>query len=476
MVRAFLPRSDCVDKPPSPVGGKLRAGRGIAALHIFRCIETVAERSFAAATGPRILRREIMRFKTLLLASAAAGAAIVSQPAFAQAEGEQANDRNADIIVTARKQAESILNVPVVENVITQEAIERFAIDDIQDVVAKIPGLVSGNAVLAIGEQMSLRGVGSNALDQGVDQSVSLNIDGLSMTHGLAYRAATFDVAQVEVFKGPQALYYGKNSTAGVISFRTADPTTATDDQGQAGLRSRSPGKARGAGAFRTARRNARHSPCRPDQRFRGLLPQHRGRAARNRGEDAQVQALRRRRELHGPPDPAVEADRQFHRPAQGEHCPGQVPPGRLQPARQLPGRFCPALPPGRLSQRRQLLRRQRGLQLRPQPQRRRCRPGLVSVGAQRRHAVPQRQSEVRLARAELRYHARYRARIRPPDTTGRMPIPSSTARSPATPARRLPRTTSSSGATFPRSCACRPASPTSRSTSRSACTITTAR
>ncbi len=71
---------------------------------------------------------------------------------------------------------------------------------------------------------MALRGVGSNSLDQGVDQSVSLSIDGLQLTHGLAFRAASFDLAQVEVLKGPQALYFGKNSTAGVISFRSADP------------------------------------------------------------------------------------------------------------------------------------------------------------------------------------------------------------------------------------------------------------
>jgi iron complex outermembrane recepter protein len=160
-----------------------------------------------------------MRNLKLLLATTAVATMLTAQPAFA-ADG----DDKGEIIVTARKQAESILKVPVVESVITEVALEH-AINDITGVVAKIPGLVSGNAVLAIGEQMSLRGVGSNALDQGVDQSVSLNVDGLSMTHGLAYRVATFDLAQVEVFKGPQALYYGKNSTGGVISFRTADPT-----------------------------------------------------------------------------------------------------------------------------------------------------------------------------------------------------------------------------------------------------------
>ena len=174
-----------------------------------------------------------MNTRNLLLASAAFVLAASSQSAWAQnANGE---DRNAEIIVTARKQAESILKVPVVENVLTEASIQRYAINDVQGVVAKIPGLVSGNAVLAIGEQMSLRGVGSNALDQGVDQSVSLNIDGLSMTHGLAFRAATFDLAQVEVFKGPQALYYGKNSTAGVIAFRSADPGSKVEAKGRVG-------------------------------------------------------------------------------------------------------------------------------------------------------------------------------------------------------------------------------------------------
>jgi iron complex outermembrane receptor protein len=144
-------------------------------------------------------------------------------------------DRNADIIVTARKQQESILKVPVVETVITSEALGTYQINNLQDITTKIPGLVSGNAVLAIGEQMSLRGVGSNSLDQGVDQSVSLNIDGLQLTHGLAFRAASFDLAQVEVLKGPQALYFGKNSTAGVISFRSADPGNALEVKGKAG-------------------------------------------------------------------------------------------------------------------------------------------------------------------------------------------------------------------------------------------------
>jgi outer membrane receptor protein involved in Fe transport len=88
-----------------------------------------------------------------------------------------------------------------------------------------VPGLVIGGNILSIGPQVTIRGVGTSSFDPGVDQSVSLNIDGLSLGQGLAFGSAMFDVAQVEVLKGPQALFYGKSSPGGVISLRTADPT-----------------------------------------------------------------------------------------------------------------------------------------------------------------------------------------------------------------------------------------------------------
>jgi len=161
--------------------------------------------------------------RNVLLATTSFALVMAAQPALAQESDEGARGFG-DIIVTARKKQESVLKVPVVETVISQETLANYQINDLDDITGHIPGLVAGDAVLAIGVQMSLRGVGSNSLDQGVDQSVSLNIDGMQLSHGMAFRAASFDLAQVEVLKGPQALYFGKNSTAGVISFRSADP------------------------------------------------------------------------------------------------------------------------------------------------------------------------------------------------------------------------------------------------------------
>jgi iron complex outermembrane receptor protein len=144
-------------------------------------------------------------------------------PAEAPAQAQAYVDKG-DIIVTARKRQESILNVPVIETVLTPEVLINRQVTNITGLTQQVAGLQVGNNVLSVGAQISLRGVGTSSLDAGVDQSVSLNIDGLQLTQGASYAVGMFDMAQVEVLKGPQALFFGKNSPGGVISIRTADP------------------------------------------------------------------------------------------------------------------------------------------------------------------------------------------------------------------------------------------------------------
>lgn len=140
-----------------------------------------------------------------------------------------------DIIVTARKRQESILQVPVVLTAISQEKLDRLQVTQIADLPKLVPGLVLGNNLLSIGTLVAIRGIGTSSSDPGVDQSVSLNIDGMSLGNGLAFSSGLFDVQQVEVLKGPQALFYGKSSPGGVISLRTADPTDDTQVIARAG-------------------------------------------------------------------------------------------------------------------------------------------------------------------------------------------------------------------------------------------------
>jgi iron complex outermembrane recepter protein len=167
-----------------------------------------------------------MTLKLSLLAATAAAAVVPMTPSFAQ-EGETAETSSntaADIVVTARRRTESILKVPVVANVLGAETIDRAQITDIRGIATKIPGLFVSESVNTVGTLISLRGIGTSALDAGIDQSVSLNIDGQQFSQGLAFKSGLFDLVRAEVLKGPQALFFGKNSPAGVIALTTADP------------------------------------------------------------------------------------------------------------------------------------------------------------------------------------------------------------------------------------------------------------
>lgn len=113
--------------------------------------------------------------------------------------------------------------MPVVVTALAGEQLTNIQLTQVTDLPRLVPGLVLGGNILSIGPQVTIRGVGTSSSDPGVDQSVSLNIDGLSLGQGLAFGSGLFDVAQVEVLEGPLALFYGKSSPGGVISLRTAD-------------------------------------------------------------------------------------------------------------------------------------------------------------------------------------------------------------------------------------------------------------
>lgn len=162
-------------------------------------------------------------------------ASLLSGVGIENALAQAGDDTLGEIVVTARKRQESILKVPVVVTAVSEEQLDNFQLTQITDLPKLVPGLVLAGNLLSIGPQVTIRGVGTSSYDPGVDQSVSLNIDGLSLGQGLAFASGMFDVAQVEVLKGPQALFYGKSSPGGVISLRTADPTDEREVIGRAG-------------------------------------------------------------------------------------------------------------------------------------------------------------------------------------------------------------------------------------------------
>jgi iron complex outermembrane recepter protein len=149
------------------------------------------------------------------------------------ARTDQAGSGLEDIIVSARKVQESSRKVPVIENIISARQLSQLLVTDVMDLPTLAPGLNVGQLPGATGDQVAIRGVGAVAISETVDQSVALNIDDVQMGSGLAFQIGSFDLGQIEVLKGPQSLFYGKSTTAGVIALRTADPTSKAELIGQ---------------------------------------------------------------------------------------------------------------------------------------------------------------------------------------------------------------------------------------------------
>lgn len=134
------------------------------------------------------------------------------------------NIPDGDIVVTARRRNETSISVPVVVTGISKSEIDRRHLTRVEELNAVIPQLQIGQGSIQ-GGSIVLRGIGANANTTTADQGVTFNIDGAQVARSSVRRIGQMDLAQIEVLKGPQGLFFGKNSPGGVISMRTADPT-----------------------------------------------------------------------------------------------------------------------------------------------------------------------------------------------------------------------------------------------------------
>jgi len=130
-----------------------------------------------------------------------------------------------DIVVTARKRVETLQNIPVAVTAFTPAQIQRQDITSIDRIAAATPNLTVGRSPSGSGSQISLRGIGTPASALGIESSTAIVVDGAYYGNGRILNEGFFDLGSIQVLKGPQALFFGKNATAGVIAIDTAGPS-----------------------------------------------------------------------------------------------------------------------------------------------------------------------------------------------------------------------------------------------------------
>ncbi len=134
------------------------------------------------------------------------------------------------VMVTATKRPEALADVPQSITVLGEETLERQQADNLQDYLALIPGLSLEGSTRGV-SRITLRGINTG----GVASTVGVYVDDVPFgsSSGLANGAIlagdfdTFDVARLEVLRGPQGTLYGASSLGGVLKFVTNEPSTA---------------------------------------------------------------------------------------------------------------------------------------------------------------------------------------------------------------------------------------------------------
>lgn len=137
-----------------------------------------------------------------------------------------------EIVVTSTKRVETIREIPLSVSVVTGETLENYGLQDPGDLSQTIPGLtVTSNGS---GKNITLRGIGSPSGQRGTEQSVSMYVDGVYKPRSRQYVTAFLDTERVEVLRGPQAVLFGINATAGAIS--VVSNTNSGGDAFEAGV------------------------------------------------------------------------------------------------------------------------------------------------------------------------------------------------------------------------------------------------
>ena len=146
---------------------------------------------------------------------------LLPAPAVAQQDGNEVQLE--EIVVTARKREESVLETPVSISVFSSEVIERASMQSLEDVAALTPGLTFNSYAAGNYAVPTIRGMAQTDITN-IENNVSTFLNGVFLPNKSGIDISLLDLERIEVVKGPQSALYGRNSFAGSINYITRDP------------------------------------------------------------------------------------------------------------------------------------------------------------------------------------------------------------------------------------------------------------
>ena len=155
-------------------------------------------------------------------ASAGQQSATATPNSSAQTQDQASTASDQDIVVTARRRNEILLDVPVAVTAYSGEQLNRQGALDITDIGDTTPN-VTFETSRATNSTLTafIRGVGQQDPVAGFEQGVGLYLDDVYLNRPQAALLDIYDVERIEILRGPQGTLYGRNTVGGAIKYVT---------------------------------------------------------------------------------------------------------------------------------------------------------------------------------------------------------------------------------------------------------------
>ena len=146
-----------------------------------------------------------------------------------------------EIVVTASKksEAQNVQDVPFAVTAYGSRQLEEQHVRSLDNLSYSAPNVQLEDVGTSPGfANFSIRGLGINSSIPSIDPTVGVFVDGIYMGISAGILFDTFDLAGVEVLRGPQGLLFGRNVTGGAVVVRTATPTNTLKVNARLGVES----------------------------------------------------------------------------------------------------------------------------------------------------------------------------------------------------------------------------------------------
>lgn len=130
----------------------------------------------------------------------------------------------ADIVVTATRRDSRLQTTPIAVSAIDSSLIQQAAPRNIGDLAAFVPNFSASTITGFNAASFAIRGVGQTNIIVYFEPPVAVLVDDFVVPSVQTQLLDTFDIAQVEVLRGPQGTLFGKNTTGGAVTVRTKRP------------------------------------------------------------------------------------------------------------------------------------------------------------------------------------------------------------------------------------------------------------